>query len=148
MTVSGHWQPAEIPSQPGDGVLRLLKEPVPGEWEVVEAGDADEEVSGGEGIFCRRCGNRVTGEASRIPVNGSHTHTFFNPAGILFELGCFRKAPGCAVQGEASGLFSWFAGYRWRIALCGKCAAHLGWRFENRDATFFCLILSHLIEGP
>lgn len=143
----GQWLPAEIPLKPGDGILRFLREPGAGDPEVVEAEEIEEEERGEGGIFCRRCGHRVTGEASRIAVNGSHTHAFFNPAGILFELGCFRKAPGCSVHGEASSEFSWFAGYRWRIALCGQCAAHLGWRFENRDAAFFCLILSHLAEG-
>lgn len=100
------------------------------------------------GLFCRRCGNHITGEESRMTVDGSHRHTFFNPAGIFFELACFRSAPGCFVHGEASGLFSWFAGYQWRIALCGRCAAHLGWRFENLEEIFFCLIIPHLTDVP
>jgi hypothetical protein len=100
------------------------------------------------GIFCRRCGWHVTDQASRITVDGSHNHTFFNPAGLLFELSCFREAPGCSVHGAASADFSWFTGYLWRVALCGQCTAHLGWRFENRYTTFFSLIIPRLKESP
>ncbi len=146
MTVPDPSLPIEMPFQAGGGVLHLLREIKTGSREAVEAGALEEEDLGQRGLFCRRCGNRITSEASRITVKGSHTHTFFNPAGILFELGCFRNAPGCSVHGEASEHFTWFAGYLWRLALCGRCDAHLGWQFENQDVTFFCLILAHLTD--
>lgn len=95
-------------------------------------------------LCCRICGHRITSDHERIAVNGSHTHTFFNPVGLVFELGCFRRAPGCLVSSEASEQFTWFAGYSWRPAFCGRCAAHLGWRFEKEEQAFFCLILTNL----
>ena len=41
------------------------------------------------------------------------------PIIICYGLFCFARAPGCSLAGEASAEFSWFAGYVWRIALCG-----------------------------
>ena len=98
------------------------------------------------GLYCRACGLRITGEDQRIAVNGSHTHTFFNPAGHVFEVGCFSQAPGCLVSAESSLHFTWFAGYAWRPAFCSGCAVHLGWRFERGDGGFFSLILPSLTD--
>lgn len=99
-----------------------------------------------DGIVCRACGSVVTSRSEKISVGGAHCHTFFNPAGIVFELGCFRKAPGCRVTGGATAEFTWFAGFVWRFVLCSHCRAHLGWFFEGRDSTFFGLILTSLQE--
>ena len=133
-------------SQGGNGSVNLLRESG-GEDRPAEDTALEEEERRAPGIFCRLCGHRVTSDDQRISVDGSHTHAFFNPAGILFEVGCFRLAPGCLAHGEASGLFTWFAGYLWRPALCSQCAGHLGWRFEKPDSIFFCLILTQLIDN-
>ena len=53
-------------------------------------------------------------------VNGRHAHAFFNPAGIAYELRCFRTAPGISAEGAPTGEFSWFPGCRWQIALCAR----------------------------
>jgi len=99
-----------------------------------------------EAIFCKACGRTVTGKDQRIAVHGSHAHTFFNPAGIVYELGCFSSAPGCHRAGEATTYFSWFAGYVWRFALCKHCNSHLGWYFEMGESSFYGLILARLTE--
>lgn len=98
-------------------------------------------------IFCSACTHLITTEDQRCEIAGSHRHTFFNPAGIVYELGCFTRAPGCGLVGEPSADFSWFAGHLWRIAVCARCAAHLGWRFQSADATFYGLILANLQSG-
>ena len=95
-------------------------------------------------LYCRACGRVVTSRDQRISINGSHTHTFFNPAGIVFELACFRKAPGCAIVGGASSEFTWFSGYLWRFGLCLSCDAHLGWLYEMGEHFFYGLILPRL----
>ena len=82
-------------SQAGGDILELLRESEG--YRPVEDTAVKEEERRMPGIFCRLCGHRVTSDDQRISVNGSHTHTFFNPAGILFEVGCFRLAPGCLV---------------------------------------------------
>lgn len=101
-----------------------------------------------EAIRCKKCGRAITTQQEKIAVSGSFTHTFFNPAGIVFELGCFRRATGSMVIGEATLEFTWFAGHLWRFALCAGCRTHLGWHYENGDGTssFFGLILAQLVE--
>lgn len=97
-------------------------------------------------ISCRTCRHRLTDSSQRIEVAGAHRHTFFNPAGIVYELGCFAAAPGIRLTGEASGEFAWFAGYLWRIGLCGGCGTHLGWHFERGESSFFGLILAGITD--
>jgi hypothetical protein len=99
-----------------------------------------------EAICCRACGRVVTGKDQKIQVSGSHAHTFFNPAGIVFALGCFHQAPGCLVVGGPSVVFTWFPGHIWRVALCRRCRIHLGWSFAMEANTFYALILSKLRE--
>ena len=96
-------------------------------------------------LVCRNCGQAITGEDRRIAVAGSHRHTFFNPAGIVYGLGCFSEANGCVLVGPRSPEFSWFAGCLWRVALCRGCGNHLGWHFQGDGQAFYGLILAELI---
>ena len=98
-------------------------------------------------IVCRQCGQRLTRPSERIAVNGSHTHTFANPSGLVFEIGCFGMARGCAFIGSPSMEFPWFAGYSWQIAICSACQTHLGWLFQGTHGNqFFGFILDRLQE--
>ena len=95
-------------------------------------------------IYCSFCDHGITGLNHACAVNGQHTHTFFNPAGVVFEICCFRQAPGCVVRGHSTDEFTWFAGYRWSYALCGRCRAHLGWQYTSAEDSFFGLIAPNL----
>lgn len=99
-----------------------------------------------DAIICKVCGRTVTSKAQKIAVNGDHSHTFFNPAGVVFELGCFREAVGCVRVGEATSEFTWFSGHCWRFALCRGCKSHLGWFFESEGQAFYGLILANITE--
>jgi len=100
-----------------------------------------------EYILCRQCHQAITKPADRIVMQGSHRHTFANPHGIVFEIGCFRSVKGCGYAGAASDDFSWFAGYSWRVCLCTMCLTHLGWMFSVKGSdSFHGLILDRLIE--
>lgn len=103
---------------------------------IVEDKVTDEEASE---IYCAACGHLVTRTDWRMAVDGTHEHTLFNPAGILFRVLCFKEAPGVVAPGEATAEFSWFDGHAWRIAFCGGCATHLGWQFEG-GGVFFGLV--------
>lgn len=118
-----------------------------GEGDVaVREEDAPEEEKAGK-LLCVSCGRVITDRSQTISVSGKHRHTFFNPAGLVYELGCFREAPGCTPAGEPSSEFSWFPGYVWQVGACSGCSAHLGWRFQSGDDVFFGLIVSRIVEG-
>ena len=98
-------------------------------------------------IVCRQCQQRLTRPSERTQVNGAHSHTFANPTGAVFEIGCFRMVGGLHYIGPPSYEFPWFAGYTWQIVICGTCQTHLGWCFKGaRSTQFFGLILERLIE--
>lgn len=99
---------------------------------------------------CAACGLLVTRARWAVAINGGHGHVFFNPAGIVFRVLCFREAPGADAVGAPSGVFTWFRGYDWRLALCRGCATHLGWRWDGAEApkVFFGLIKDRLTATP
>ncbi len=88
----------------------------------------------------------VTMGAWRIEVHGSHVHTFANPHGLVFRIGCFSTAPGCVHADWESDDFTWFPGFSWSPAQCAGCGAHLGWRFSSGSSAFHGLILDRLLE--
>ena len=97
-------------------------------------------------ILCRECLFPIAREEDRTSMSGTFQHTFANPAGIVFTIGCFRTAEGCARVGPASDEFTWFNGFAWRVGVCRGCLAHLGWFFAAPSgAAFWGLILDHLI---
>lgn len=98
-------------------------------------------------LNCRQCGHPITHPDARIQINERHHHVFTNPHGITYHIGCFKEAPGAARRGELTDFWSWFPGYRWQIALCGSCQAHLGWLFTAELDRFYGLILNRLIES-
>ena len=95
-------------------------------------------------IFCAACSHVIAHTQDRIEVQGALEHTCTNPYGYVHRFGCYREAPGCAVIGGTHSADSWFSGYRWRLAHCGGCDAHLGWAFEKPDQGFFGLILNRV----
>lgn len=114
----------------------------------VRARDPWDEAHGPR-LICARCGHPISAGGWALEVAGAHGHSFVNPHGYLYRVGCFRHAPGCAPQGEAQSEYSWFPGYSWQIAVCGGCGAHLGWAFAGREPAFHGLILDRLTpQGP
>ena len=126
--------PPDKPSEKGDATT-------------VEEEAADQSPEEERYILCRQCHQAITRENERISVQGSHRHTFANPHGIVFEIGCFKNAISCGYAGEATDEFSWFAGYSWRVCFCAMCLTHLGWIFSSTAGDIFHgLILERLIE--
>jgi hypothetical protein len=96
-------------------------------------------------IRCRQCLAEITRPAYRIAVLGAYQHTFANPAGIVFDIGCFSFVTGITHTGPETDEFTWFQGYQWKIALCRECLVHLGWRFgAPHRSTFYGLIVDRL----
>ena len=138
--------------QIGTGDIYLLREPADeseneGEIAILEKEAEEPTPEEEEYILCRQCRQAITRSADRIAIQGSHQHTFANPHGIVFEIGCFRSVKGCGYAGAASDEFTWFAGYTWRVCYCAMCLTHLGWIFSSRGGDLFHgLILDKLIE--
>lgn len=97
-------------------------------------------------ILCRNCRYPITLPSERIDVASAHRHTFANPNGYLFEIGCFRNAEGCGGTGIRTAEFTWFRNYTWQIGICRSCRNHIGWLFQAIDDRFYGLILERLIE--
>ena len=98
-------------------------------------------------ILCRNCHYTITKPQERIEIDAAHCHTFANPNGYLFEIGCFRNADGCAATGIKTNEFTWFSGYTWQVGVCRRCSIHLGWRFQSMLDYFYGLILDRLTEN-
>ncbi|XP_069945300.1 uncharacterized protein [Cherax quadricarinatus] len=129
-------------------------------------------------ILCRKCGTELT-ENSRgnfvnitSPLSESthqlsvlgHSHlmvqTLRNPADVTFNLVMVKRS-GCSGIGEWYSDHTWFPGYSWKVCICPRCQAHLGWVFEPvgrasishfkaSSEGFYGLILEKLIteESP
>ncbi len=93
-------------------------------------------------LVCGECGHAITAESERITMGGAHQHTFTNPHRVTYRIACFRDAPGCAYVGAATDEFTWFPGYAWRIALCARCGAHLGWLYQKAGSAAFHGLIS------
>ena len=135
-----------------DSMFHLLRVPADkgepeGDIAVVEEAAAEPSPEEEAYIVCRQCRQAITRPNERISIRGSHQHTFANPHGIVFEIGCFKDVIGCGYAGAATDEFSWFAGYRWRICFCSMCLTHLGWIFSsNAGDIFHALILDRIIQ--
>lgn len=77
---------------------------------------------------------------------GGHRHVFFNPAGDVFEIGCFGYGRNLAPVGTPTLEFTWFAGHSWQVLLCAGCGVQLGWKYASAHSAFYGLILPLLDE--
>ena len=112
--------------------------------DIYELADSLMKTEDERALRCSQCGHAITSDKERLTVQGGHRHTFVNPGGYVYIIGCFRGAPGCVGFGEASSKHTWFPGRMWRLALCGSCWSHIGWSFESPEESFFGLIVDRL----
>ena len=104
----------------------------------------DRVANDGHALVCAVCGHRISDDDCRIEKQGAHEHTFVNPAGFDYRIGCFNAAPGCAHLGPTESAFSWFPGWTWQVAACAQCRAHVGWIYRNSGEQFHGLIVAAL----
>ena len=97
-------------------------------------------------ILCKTCRNVITSDADSITVNGFHEHTFVNPMGLMFHIGCFSNAGGCLITGVPTAEYTWFPGFTWTYVVCSSCLTHLGWHYQSGGGGFFGLILDQLVR--
>ena len=126
-------------------MLHLLRREGGGDAEVSGKQDPSAGEDRGRVLACARCQAAITSTADRLEMAGSHEHTFANPHGFVFRIGCFARA-ACVPAGEGSTHFAWFPGYRWRVEHCRRCGEHLGWLFQAEGKAFHGLVLDRLVE--
>lgn len=126
----------------------LFKEKGPSRDAASPASEATEqtETRPEKAILCRSCLSPVTSEQQAISIHDRHLHAFFNPAGVLYEVRCFKGAPGARTHGPPTDEFTWFPGYIWQYCVCAACLAHLGWFFSSSGDSFYGLIPAKLTE--
>ena len=137
------WAPGRAPGLLFKNADQRLRNADPAKREAPEEADTgdDERL-----LLCADCRHVITRPSERAEIQGGHKHTFANPYGVFFEIGCFRLAPGCAHAGPLTTEFTWFRGYAWQIAVCGACATHLGWRFlSDSGGNFHGIVLDRLV---
>src|SRR4249920_1919213 len=113
--------------------LRDRTEPV---REEAEKPRPSEDEGGREVLACASCRRPITSGAARIAVGGAHAHSFLNPQGLEFRIGCFALATGCLQVGDPTTYWSWFPGYAWQVEVCATCREHLGWEFRSAQHHF------------
>ncbi len=92
------------------------------------------------------CQHAITTTAARIEVGGAHVHSFVNPDGDRFRIGCFANAGALLCVGPSSLEWTWFAGFSWQAEVCAGCRMHLGWLYRAGANRFHGLILDALVE--
>ncbi len=127
-------------------VLYLREGPAPASKDTPRVSRATKiDTPGDKPLICAHCSAPITSEDLAMEMDDQHEHTFFNPAGIVYTLRLFSKAPGAVIHGDPTSAFCWFADHRWQFALCGNCLNHLGWYFSSAETAFFGMIKSRLI---
>ncbi len=107
--------------------------------EETDSSEREDEV-----ILCAACDHEITSHRHKTAIDGGFEHSFVNPAGIMYQIGCFEQASGVTELGEESDEFSWFPGYTWQVVVCRECTTHLGWAYWSGDHSFYGLILPRL----
>ncbi len=109
--------------------------------------DAEADTGSGSAVLCRACRHRLTRKGLGTRAAGAHEHAYLNPAGIVYRFACYADAPGAHALGASSREWSWFPGHAWRVAICGGCAVHVGWRFQaDAGGGFYGLIVDRIVE--
>ncbi len=98
-------------------------------------------------VYCAICGHVITSVTDRFTMNGACEHTFTNPHGFVYTITCFKYAPGAHTAGEETEEYTWFPGYAWSYALCGRCTSHLGWAFTKKNNNRFYGLIKDRISS-
>jgi hypothetical protein len=146
------WFSALVPVTPEPLLSLFLRDPAQNHPEAdapessIDDETEDDSTEPEKMIICRQCRHVITKPAESIEVQGAHLHTFANPEGLVFEIGCFGFTQGCGFVGPLTDEFTWFKGFSWRVAVCSACLSHLGWLYLSTGSDSFCgLIMDRLI---
>ena len=103
---------------------------------------------------CIACDTFIVSAEALTDICKKPYHTFANPAGEVFSIGCFTTWHNLAAVGSVTKAFTWFPGYGWQVMVCEGCGLHLGWaysdmandRFVNRFVGLIMNRLNHVSD--
>jgi cereblon len=79
---------------------------------------------------CRRCNLQLADQSEIFSLSREGPQgAFVNPGGHVHETLTVYRAKNLLLSGTPSTEYSWFPGYAWTIAECGRCFSHIGWKF-------------------
>ncbi len=130
---------------PATGLEALRESATSSAAEDAEKPKAEDDEGSDEILACASCRHPITSGAARIQVGNAHAHTFVNPHGLEFRIGCFGLASGLLRIGDPETFWTWFPGHTWQVEVCASCREHLGWEFRSSDHRFHGLILDRLV---
>eukprot|EP00899_Mesostigma_viride_P010433 jgi/Mesvir1/19391/Mv10426-RA.1 len=83
-------------------------------------------------LRCRTCRARVADakDVFSLSMDGP-VAAYVNTNGFVHEAVTVRHVSGLQLEGDPQTEHSWFPGYAWTIAYCGRCGEHMGWRFTR-----------------
>eukprot|EP01137_Pigoraptor_chileana_P010471 Opistho-2@60173 len=106
-------------------------------------------------LCCTACTKTVAMQSCVFSMSsGGPMGAYVNPGGVVHETLTVTDVPRDAVRlvGRPSTESSWFPGYAWTVAVCGRCFAHLGWRFTAVERlsprSFYGLTRTAVVPRP
>jgi hypothetical protein len=106
--------------------------------------------NGAKAFQCSGCRHLITHSDRFIRITGANRHSFVNPTGVECDFYTFSACPGAVALGDRTAAYSWFVGYRWRMAFCDECGKHLGWHYESLSQSalprdFWGILVTHIV---
>ncbi|KAL4704750.1 hypothetical protein ACJJTC_000074 [Scirpophaga incertulas] len=81
-------------------------------------------------LCCSSCLAEIAVRDHIIPMSSEGVHAnYTNLGGYMHDVVTVSAVRNTRLQGRASAEYSWFPGYCWTIAVCGRCSTHVGWRY-------------------
>ena len=113
---------------------------------------SEEEEAPEHAVVCRRCGQPISSSRHRFSFRASSSiQVFPNPQGMMMKICTFRAAHDLALRSVPTDAFTWFEGYAWTVAVCGRCEEHLGWRYDavggSVPARFYGFLVDRVRDG-
>lgn len=98
------------------------------------------------GLFCRRCGAKISTAEHyhKVPHDSSHVQLlpelaqqaevarFRNPNSMWFDVVTFKRVTNVIGKGPLSRKHTFFPPFRWQPIYCKSCGAHIGWKFTAK----------------
>lgn len=86
-------------------------------------------------LACSMCENVICNKKDVFAMSQSGPQcSFVNPGGYIHDTLTVKSTRGLFQEAGWEDLFSWFPGYKWRMAHCSICGRHIGWCYKHIDA--------------